>query len=124
MGKWQRGNKYNVSPANQRSYKGRTYDSKAEMLYCQRLDLLIKSGDVLDYCEQPKVLICGTLWYKPDFFVIEERDAYYVDVKGVETQEFVKIKKAWPSRVGFRLDVVKRKKDSFFVSESIPGANR
>lgn len=112
-------NKYNVSDPSKRTYKGRTYDSKAEMLYAVRLDLLIKAGEVLDYVDQPKVHISGDLWYRPDFFVVEPEQAYYVDVKGVMTDGFRKIMAAWPARPGFPLRIVKRKGDGFIVTETI-----
>ena len=92
---WRR-NKFNVSEPERRTYKGRTYDSRAEMLYAQRLDLLLMSGDIIDYVEQPRVHIAGDLRFKPDFFVIEPTTAYFVDVKGVITDGFKKICDAWP----------------------------
>lgn len=114
-------NKYNVSPSNQRTYKGRTYDSKAEMLYAERLDLLVKAGEILDYVEQPKVHISGELWYRPDFFVVESETAYYVDVKGVVTDGFRKIMAAWPARQGFPLRIIKKNKDGFSVTDTVQG---
>lgn len=116
-------NKFNVAAPVARSYKGRVYDSKAEMLYAQRLDLLVKIGEVVDYCEQPKVHIAGELWYRPDFLVIEQNDAYYVDVKGMSTSAFKKITDAWPSRIGLRLKVIKRVGDTFRETETIDGDN-
>lgn len=113
-----RRNKYNVSPANQRSYKGRTYDSKAEMQYAQLLDKLVEAGSIVDYCEQPKVHIAGDLWYRPDFLVVEPEVAYFVDVKGVVTDSFRKVTAAWPSRKCLPLRVIKKKGDNFVtVSE-------
>ena len=116
-------NKYNVSKPSERSYKGRIYDSKAEMLYAQRLDLLIKAGEVLDFVDQPKVHISGDLWYRPDFFVVESEQAYYVDVKGVVTDGFRKIVQAWPARHGFPLRIIKRKGKGFETVQIIDGAS-
>lgn len=120
MAKYRR-NKFGVSAAGERFYKGRTYDSKAEMIYAQRLDTLISSGDVVDYCEQPKVHLAGELWYKPDFLVIEPETAYFVDVKGVETDGFKKVKAAWHGRRGLDLHVIKRKRMSFETIEIVKG---
>lgn len=120
MARYQR-NKFKVSPPNQRSYKGRTYDSKAEMLFAQRLDLLVSSGDVVDYCEQPKSHLAGELWYRPDFLVIEPAKAYFVDVKGVETDGFKKVKAAWQGRRGLDLHVIKRKRENFETIEIVRG---
>ena len=118
MPKWTR-NKYKVAPKDERSYKGRTYDSKAEMLYAQQLDLLVQSGDVIDYCDQPRVHLAGDFWYKPDFLVIEPNDAYYVDVKGVITDGFRKVMAAWPARTGLSLRVIKRKGENFITTQTI-----
>lgn len=89
------------------------------MLYAQRLDLLVKAGEVLDYVDQPKVHISGELWYRPDFFVVEPEDAYYVDVKGVVTDGFRKIMQAWPARQGFPLRIIKRKGNGFVTVETV-----
>lgn len=120
MGNWSR-NKYNVAPAERRTYKGRTYDSKAEMSYAQHLDLLVRSGDVIDYCDQPKVHLAGDLWYRPDFMVIEPEDAYFVDVKGVMTDGFRKVMAAWSARTGLPLRVIKKKGNNFVTTEIILG---
>lgn len=121
MARWQRYNKFNVAPVDQRHYKGRTYDSKAEMLYAQHLDELVRLGAVVDYCDQPKVHLSGSLWYRPDFFVVEPDDAYYVDVKGVMTDGFRKVCHAWTGRVGLPLRIIKKKGKSFVTTEIIHG---
>lgn len=108
-----RRNKYNVSPAEQRRWRGKTYDSKAEMQYAQQLDLRLRANDILGYAEQPQVHLAGEWRYKPDFVVFEKHESYYVDVKGVETQSFKNVCKAWTSPV--KLMVVKRKGNGFEV---------
>jgi len=118
LAKWSR-NKFNVAPVNRRTYKGRTYDSRAEMLYAQHLDLLVRSGDVVDYCDQPKVHISGDLWYRPDYLVLEPDDAYYVDVKGVMTDGFRKVMAAWPARTGLPLRVIKHQRGKFITTEVV-----
>jgi len=120
MSKWSR-NKFNVAPASDRTYKGRTFDSKAEMLYAQHLDLLVRSGAVVDYCDQPKVHLAGDLWYRPDYFVVEPDEAYFVDVKGVITDGFRKVCQAWTARPGLPLRIIKRKGTNFVTTEIIYG---
>ena len=122
MPQWSR-NKYNVAPKHRRSYKGRTYDSRAEMLYAEHLDRLVLAGDVVDYCDQPKVHLAGDLWYRPDFFVVEPDDAYFVDVKGVITDGFRKVCLAWKARPGLPLRVIKQKGKGFVTTELILGNN-
>lgn len=106
-------NKYKVSAPDQRRRDGRTFDSKAEMMYYDRLKLLVSAGEVLSFCYQPFVHLGGELWYRPDFFVLEETDAYYVDVKGVVTPAFRKIYKVWPQSQHLQLKVVQYKGGSF-----------
>jgi len=91
------------------------------MLYAQHLDLLVRSGDVIDYCDQPKVHLAGDLWYRPDFMVIEPEDAYFVDVKGVMTDGFRKVMAAWSARTGLPLRVIKKKGNNFVTTEIILG---
>lgn len=101
--------KYNVAAKEDRQFLGRTWDSKAEMLYAQELMLRMKAGDILDFAIQPLVILAGDIRYRPDFLVTEPEDIYYVDVKGVETERFKIIKKLWPQTKGLRLEIVKRK---------------
>lgn len=92
------------------------------MLYAQHLDLLVRSGEVVDYCDQPKVHLAGNLWYRPDFFVVEPDDAYFVDVKGVMTDGFRKVMQAWSARVGLPLRVIKQKGKGFVVTDIVLGS--
>ena len=39
-----KGNKYHVSPREDRTYNGIVYDSKKEMLFAQELDLRVRAG--------------------------------------------------------------------------------
>ena len=118
-----RRNKFRVAPADQRKFLGKTYPSKAEMLYAVELQHLLDAGLIIEYVEQPK------LWlgvpenkYIPDFLVIP-RDGipYYVDVKGIETPVFKKNKRLWRSYGRLQLFLVKRKGTKFEVYEVVEG---
>jgi hypothetical protein len=107
-----RRNKYHVAPPNERRWNGRTYASKAEMVHAQKLDLLLRAGELIEVVAQPR------LWlgvpenvYVPDFLVIpKEGPPYYVDVKGVETAEFKKVRRLWVQYGRLPLHVVKKGK--------------
>ncbi len=118
-----RRNKFRVAPADQRKFLGKTYPSKAEMLYAVELQQMLDAGLIIEYVEQPK------LWlgvpenkYIPDFLVIP-RDGipYYVDVKGIETAVFKKNKRLWRSYGRLQLFLVKRKSTKFEVYEVVEG---
>jgi len=114
-------NKYKVSPAAERTFNGRTYDSKAECLYAQQLDLMLQSGDVLDVVEQPRVTLgVPENVYRPDFLIIPDGELpYYVDVKGMETPKFKKDKKLWKAYGRLDLYIVKQSGKRFKTTEVI-----
>lgn len=93
--------KYGVAPKSDRTWKGEVYDSKKEMLYAQKLELLKKAVDphkrVVGVEKQIKfpfviggIKICT---YKLDFKVTYTGNRVeYIDVKGVKTPVY-RIKK-------------------------------
>ena len=115
--------KYNVADKKKRVWNGKTYDSKAEMERAEQLHKQMQEGEIIELIEQP------SLWlgvrenvYRPDFFVITaEGEAYYEDVKGVETSAFRKNKKLWARYARLPLRVIKRRKKGFRVVEVIEG---
>lgn len=117
-------NKYNVAPPEARTWRDFTYASKAEMIYAQSLDLLQTNGDILGYCEHPRVMLGEDTRFKPDFLVIEPRQSYYVDVKGRETREWLKVKKLWAKYQNVPLHVIvfNYAKGTFETVEIIGGA--
>ena len=120
-----RRNKYNVSPAEARTFMARCYDSKAECLYAKRLYAMRSEGLIRDYVEQPSTWLgIPENKYRADFLVIPntKRVPYYIDVKGVETPQFKKTKKLWAKYAYLDLVVVKLiNGKKFEVSEVIPG---
>lgn len=118
------GNKYNVAPAEQRVFQGRTYASKAEKEYAQVLWDMRRAGKLLVLIEQP------TLWlgvpenvYRPDFFVIQDGEPRFIDVKGVETPAFRKVKKLWKTYGQCHLYIIKKSGKKFVIQEVIEGGN-
>lgn len=120
-GKNRRKSKYNVSKPEARTFRGKVYDSKAEMTYATYLNDFINCGEITEVVEQPR------LWlgvpenvYVPDFLVIQKYgEPYYVDVKGVETPQFKKVKKLWAAYGRLPLKIVTLKGSTFHVSEII-----
>ena len=102
--------KYPVAPVEDRTWHGRTYGSKAEMLHAQQLRLRLAQGDLVVLLEQPR------LWlgvpenvYVPDFFTLDKDGvAEFVDVKGVETPKFKRDKKLWKSYGMVPLRIVRK----------------
>lgn len=113
-------NKYNVSKPEARTFRGKCYDSKAEMVYATYMAECLACGEVIEVIEQPR------LWlgvpenvYVPDFLVIAPHESYCVDVKGVETPQFKKVKKLWAAYGRLPLKIVTLKGSTFHVNEII-----
>ena len=105
-------NKYNVSPAGERRALGRTFDSKAEMLYALQLQRMVEGGIVQDYVCQPKLWLgVPEYTYTPDFLVVPSVEAgglpYYVDVCGGMTTSKKKHMKMWKAHGRLALVLVK-----------------
>ena len=104
-------------------FQGRTYASKAERLYAEVLWNHFQMGVIQVLIEQP------TLWlgvpenvYRPDFFAIQDGTPRFIDVKGVETPAFRKVKKLWSSYGQCDLHIIKRKGSRFILDQVIGGA--
>jgi hypothetical protein len=115
-----RRNKYNVAPAEARRWNGRTYGSRAEMLYAQELWTQRDCGAILEYIEQPRLWLGVALnVYVPDFFVVAKQGVWYVDVKGRETPKFAKDCKLWAEYGRHPLHIVKRVRGAFETARII-----
>ena len=113
-----RRNKYN---AVRTEYKGRNYDSKAEAAYAHGLDVLLMAGQLRYVSPQPVFYLAGNS-YRANFLV-EDNDGklVVVDVKGMDTAAFKRIKKNWQA-VGpsMPLVVIGRNRDgSFYERERV-----
>ena len=84
-------NKYNVAPKEQRTYGGRTYDSKAEMVYAQQLDVWKQAGAVKEWFPQVPFILHAPSGEKIGSYVADFRvnwadgSVTWVDVKGLMT---------------------------------------
>ena len=82
--------KYHVANAADRTYGGRVFDSKREMIKAQELDLLKLAGDITEWWPQYRIplVVNGSkvAEYIADFRVLYP-DGHYelVEVKGCET---------------------------------------
>lgn len=127
------GGKYGVSPSRDRTWQGRTYDSRAEMRYAawawaQVYDITRPSGFLQDIVEQPRVPLGADTIYRPDFLLIPlVGTPWYVDIKGHVTTEFKRIMKLWAKYGRLRLDLVKSSGGSFptfdTIRPTIPDSN-
>lgn len=100
--------KYNAKRAQ---WQNRMYDSRAERDYRSYLDILEKAKLVSQIEEQPKVLLTDAgISYKPDFKFRDNKlgKTIWVDVKGVETKEFLLKSKLWKFYGPGELHVIKR----------------
>lgn len=82
-------NNKNKFHAQKTVYNNITFDSKKEANFCERLDNLIKSGDVLSYERQIKYDITinniKCCYYKLDFLInYANGNIEYVDIKGLK----------------------------------------
>ena len=107
-----RRSKYNVSKPAARTFDGKVYASKAEMLYAKMLaeELLAGDGHILDVIEQPRVSLgCRENVYVPDFLIVPiSGRPYFVDVKGMETPAFKKNVNLWRRYGRLPLHIVTR----------------
>ncbi|MCZ6654838.1 MAG: DUF1064 domain-containing protein [Planctomycetota bacterium] len=100
--------KYRVSPKEQRTYNGDVYHSKAEAIYAAQLDLLLRSGDIRGWERQVKFQLGPDNKTIVDFLVTEWHDVYVVEIKGMETPEFKRVKKLWVKYAEIDMQIMKR----------------
>jgi hypothetical protein len=115
-------NKFNVSTPDRRTFNGRCYDSRAEMLMATRL---WSDAKIIEVVEQPKVMLAG-LGFRVDFLVIPATSIpYYIEVKGVETQRTRDLMKLWS--IHGRLPLIVYKNiggDRFQITHHIEGGRK
>ena len=114
-------NKYNVAPADCRTWRQRTYDSQAEMRYAQLCWALI-GHEYREVVEQPSVVLVAGFKCRPDFLLVPQiKVPYYVDVKGMQTPAFKRTVQMWRAHGRLDLHVVKAHGDKFQTVEVIEG---
>lgn len=101
--------------ANPTTYNGRRYDSKAEAVRAEDLDLLLSARQILYWQPQPTFFLgCPENVYRPDFLIWNMVGGTWVeDVKGFETPAFKKNKRLWAKYGPCPLIVLKRKGKSW-----------
>jgi hypothetical protein len=111
-------NKYRVSPADQRTWRGKTYASKAERDYATLLDDELRMGLWDEIVEQPPIRL-GPIDYVPDFALRKGTTWRWADVKGVETAAFRLKVKLWREYGPGELLIVKKRGKGFKVTERV-----
>ncbi len=82
--------KFHATPTER---DGIRFDSKLEARYYQELKIRQRSGEILFFLRQVPIHLPGGTIYRVDFQEFHaDGTVHFVDVKGMETQEF-KIKK-------------------------------
>jgi hypothetical protein len=121
-GEKSRRSKYNVAPKDQRTWRGRTYDSKAEMEYAQLLYELFVCGSVKVFIPQPCVQLTEDHAYRPDFFVQwDDGTIDFIDIKGVMTAASKKHVAMWRKYGPCDLVITKKRGDRFFDEMTVEG---
>ena len=98
--------KYN---AKKTQYRGWNFDSRAEAKYAEYLDGGVESGEIYCWFRQTPFDLGEDTRYRADFVVIEaDFTIYAIDVKGMETPGFKKIKKLWEKYGKIPLRIIKK----------------
>lgn len=115
--------KYGVAPSQARRWRGKVYDSRAEMLYAKDvLDPMVVAREIVVF-EQVRIWlgvpenVCVI-----DFLVIPLNDwqrPYFVDVKGVKTAAFKRNVRLWKRYGPLDLHIVKREGGYFETVEIV-----
>lgn len=90
---------------------GRTYSSKIEAKYAERLELLKASGELLFYLEQVNFHLPGGINFRPDFMEFyASGEVVVTEVKGLETDAWKVRRKLFEATYPITLNVVKKVK--------------
>lgn len=88
---------------------GHHFPSTLEWKYFKHLELLQKSGEVLFFLRQVPIHLPGGVKYVVDYLVFTASgEVRFVDVKGMETSEFLLKKKIVEDLYPFNIDIVKK----------------
>ncbi len=98
--------KFRAKPVN---YDGQHFASKLEGAYFQKLELEKRAGVVLFFLRQVPLHLPGGVKYVCDFVVFyADGTVRFIDVKGVETSEFITKKKLVEAIYPLQIEVIKR----------------
>lgn len=85
---------------------GISFDSKKEARYYQQLKLRVSCGEVLFFLRQVPLHLPGGVRYVVDFQEFHaDGTVHFVDVKGVQTKEFVMKKKMVESLYPIEIEI-------------------
>ncbi len=102
--------------AKRTEFGGVMYDSKAEASYAAVLDDRLRTGTVSWWLRQVRVPLGPDFATRVDFLVGTPATnvkgtcwhvVLAVEIKGVETREFKKVRKLWPKYGPFALEIIK-----------------
>lgn len=94
--------------AQRTEYDGIRFDSKKEAQYYSQLKLRQKAGDVVFFLRQVPFDLPGGVKYRVDFQVfLQDGTVEFVDVKGMETKDFILKKKQVEALYPIKIKVVK-----------------
>ena len=97
--------KFNAKPIE---YDGIRFDSKKEAQYYNQLKLRQKAGDVIFFLRQVPFDLPGGVKYRVDFQVfLKDGTVEFIDIKGMETKEFILKKKQVEALYPIKIKVIK-----------------
>lgn len=98
--------KYN---AKQTEHDGIKFHSKLEGAYYLQLKLLVRSGVVIFFLRQVPFHLPGEVTYRVDFQEFHaDGTIHFVDVKGMETKDFIMKKKLVEALYPVEIEVIKK----------------
>ncbi|QDP54701.1 MAG: hypothetical protein Tp1124DCM412911_37 [Prokaryotic dsDNA virus sp.] len=99
-------NKFNANPT---TYRGWRFDSKAEAEFAKKLDSMVGARLVLWWLRQVPIDLTEDDRYRVDFVVCyTDGILEAIEVKGMETEAFRRIRRLWLKYGPFPLKIVKK----------------
>ena len=88
---------------------GIKFDSKLESKYYGHLKMMVMAGEVVFFLRQVPFHLVGGVVYRVDFQVFyASGDVAFIDVKGMETPEFINKKKQVEATYPVQIEIVKK----------------
>lgn len=101
---------------------GHNFDSQTECEYYAMLKMMAESGHVKILELQPKIYMTNArILYKPDFFIEQNGEQFYVDVKGIQTTAFRIKLRLWKHYGSGKLVIVAKIGGRFQTTAEIHG---
>lgn len=112
--------KYGVAAKENRTYDGVVYDSKAEAIYAAEVDLLFTNNDIKEWERQVTFQLGPDSKTRVDFVVTEWHEQYAVEIKGVETPAFRRVRRLW-KKYGTMDMIIKKRHGNRWQTSRIRG---